>query len=78
MTDAQLAVAALHVAVAALVVDVLILAWLVGTWFWEGHHKRCKVEVRCTDCGIRTETDCAHRVVGTLEPTKPWPRPERP
>jgi hypothetical protein len=31
--------------------DVAILCWLVGTWFYEGHHRRCSVLVRCDKCG---------------------------
>ena len=43
----------------AAIIDVLILAWLVGTWFFEGHHKRCRVEVTCPSCGRSTETCCS-------------------
>lgn len=43
--------------------DALILAWLVFTWVYEGHHKRCKVDflVTCSSCGqeLKTETQCA-------------------
>lgn len=39
-------------------IDVLILAWLVGTWFYEGHHKRCKVTVECPHCGETSEQPC--------------------
>lgn len=46
-------------AVGALVVDVLILAWLVFTWFFEGHHKRCRVEVVCPNCGGTASAGCA-------------------
>lgn len=44
--------------------DVAIIAWLVFTWFFEGHHKRCKVdiEVTCKHCArdIEVEADCVH------------------
>lgn len=47
----------------AAVTDVAILGWLVGTWFYEGNHKQCKVDVdvTCKHCGrhVETETDCA-------------------
>lgn len=33
------------------ILDALILLWLVGTWFWEGHHRRCTVISRCPTCG---------------------------
>jgi hypothetical protein len=39
--------------------DGLILAWLVGTWFYEGHHRRCTVIVRCPKCGEQTSTPCS-------------------
>jgi hypothetical protein len=38
--------------------DVLILAWLVGTWFYEGHHKKCEVTVTCDHCGNTAEHRC--------------------
>jgi len=50
--------AALIVSIGALVVDVMILAWLVFTWFYEGHHRRCKVEVTCPSCGDSCEVGC--------------------
>ena len=43
----------------ALVVDVLILTWLVATWFYEGHHRRCQVDVRCPRCGAESEAGCS-------------------
>lgn len=42
----------------SVVLDALILAWLVGTWFYEGHHRRCTVVVRCPDCGKGRDHDC--------------------
>lgn len=38
--------------------DLLILAWLIGTWFYEGHHRRCKVEVVCPRCGQDHDQEC--------------------
>lgn len=50
-------------AIVCAVADVFIAAWLVGTWFFEGHHKRCKVDVlvTCKRCGneFSAEADCA-------------------
>lgn len=40
------------------VMDTLILAWLVGTWFYEGHHRQCEVEVTCNHCGKTKPTWC--------------------
>lgn len=45
-------------AVAGVVLDALILAWLIGTWFYEGHHRRCAVVVRCPKCGEETAAPC--------------------
>ncbi len=46
----------------ALAADVAILLWLIGTWFYEGNHRRCKVTVVCSHCGKKTDTECvAHR-----------------
>lgn len=42
-----------------LFVDVAILAWLIGTWFYEGHHRRCRVEVECKSCGAKADHDCS-------------------
>jgi hypothetical protein len=47
------------VSTVAVVADVLILAWLVGTWFYEGHHKRCIVETTCPECAERSAHGCA-------------------
>lgn len=44
--------------VGAFVIDIMILAWLVGTWFYEGHHRRCKVEVTCGHCGKTSQVGC--------------------
>lgn len=41
------------------VLDALILAWLVATWFYEGHHRRCTVLTRCPHCGAESSTPCA-------------------
>ncbi len=41
------------------VLDALILAWLIGTWFYEGHHRRCSVVCRCDKCGVETAVPCA-------------------
>lgn len=40
------------------VFDLLILAWLVGTWFYEGHHRRCSVIARCDKCGHESSNNC--------------------
>lgn len=40
------------------VVDVSILAWLVGTWFFEGNHKKCRVSVACPHCGGISDQRC--------------------
>ncbi len=41
------------------VLDFLILAWLIGTWFYEGHHRRCTVIQECPVCGSRHDLHCA-------------------
>jgi hypothetical protein len=41
------------------IVDCLILLWLVGTWFYEGHHKKCQVTALCPKCGATTDFPCA-------------------
>jgi len=38
--------------------DILILAWLVGTWFYEGHHMRCKIRVVCPHCSLQHNHEC--------------------
>lgn len=43
---------------AILFCDGAILAWLVGTWFYEGHHRQCRVDVSCPRCGETTSRDC--------------------
>lgn len=43
------------------VLDALILAWLIGTWFFEGNHKRCKVIVSCEHGGKEVAHDCENR-----------------
>jgi len=40
------------------ILDFLILAWLVGTWFYEGHHRRCTVIVTCDKCGCDSSAPC--------------------
>lgn len=40
------------------VLDFLILLWLVATWFYEGHHRRCKIEVVCPACGKSKDECC--------------------
>lgn len=48
-----------------------IMGWLVGTWFFEGHHKRCQVDVlvTCKHCGaeLQAETDCSAVAGGHVE-----------
>jgi hypothetical protein len=39
--------------------DLAILLWLVSTWFYEGHHRRCTVITRCPKCGAEGTTRCA-------------------
>lgn len=41
------------------VLDLLILLWLISTWFYEGHHRRCTVIQRCPKCGGEKDTHCA-------------------
>lgn len=40
------------------ILDACILLWLVGTWFYEGHHKRCTVETLCPCCKEKSSVDC--------------------
>lgn len=40
------------------VLDGLILAWLIGTWFYEGNHKKCQVNTICPECGKKTDVTC--------------------
>lgn len=40
------------------ILDAAILVWLVGTWFYEGHHRRCTVIVTCPKCGEKTDAPC--------------------
>jgi hypothetical protein len=42
----------------AVALDAAILLWLVFTWFYEGHHKRCKVEAICPVCKHDSIIDC--------------------
>lgn len=42
-----------------LAVDCCILTWLIATWFYEGHHKRCAVTVYCPTCKKQYEEICA-------------------
>jgi hypothetical protein len=42
----------------ATVLDALILAWLIGTWFYEGHHRRCSVVAICPQCGDQSDSPC--------------------
>lgn len=41
-----------------LAADIAILAWLVGTWFYEGHHKKCEVTLICPHCGNESDAAC--------------------
>lgn len=41
------------------ILDFLILAWLIGTWFYEGHHRRCTVITKCPKCGDEESIHCA-------------------
>lgn len=40
------------------VLDACILLWLVGTWFYEGHHRRCTVIAKCPTCGGESSIPC--------------------
>ncbi len=40
------------------ILDALILLWLIGTWFYEGHHRRCTVIVKCPKCGEESGDKC--------------------
>lgn len=40
------------------VLDAAILVWLIGTWFFEGHHRRCVVLTKCDGCGDVREHGC--------------------
>jgi hypothetical protein len=40
------------------VLDGLILLWLVGTWFYEGHHRACSVATVCRRCGSMGDEEC--------------------
>lgn len=44
--------------IATVVLDALILGWLIGTWFYEGHHRRCSVVVICKACGSTSAMPC--------------------
>lgn len=46
------------------IMDTLILAWLVVTWFYEGHHKQCQVEVTCSSCGASAHETCKSNKAG--------------
>ena len=58
--------------------DFLILAWLVATWFYEGHHKRCRVEVVCPTChqvleDLRCASDRRHALLLLKMGVERWP-----
>lgn len=38
--------------------DAAILVWLIGTWFYEGHHRRCTVVVTCRLCKAKSTKKC--------------------
>jgi len=40
------------------IIDTGILAFLLFDWFWQGHHKKCKVEVECPKCKEKHEQCC--------------------
>lgn len=40
------------------ILDAAILFWLIGTWFYEGHHQRCTVKTVCPKCGEKSATKC--------------------
>ena len=50
--------AVLLISVMTLFFDGAILAWLIGTWFYEGNHHRCRVEVVCSHCGRVGDQPC--------------------
>ncbi len=41
------------------ILDLMILLWLMATWFYEGHHRRCTVIQRCPKCGEEKAVHCA-------------------
>lgn len=41
------------------VLDAAILLWLITTWFYEGHHRRCTVIQVCKKCGESTDLHCS-------------------
>jgi hypothetical protein len=41
-----------------LLLDLGILLWLIGTWFYEGHHRRCTVLTKCPKCGKESSLRC--------------------
>lgn len=43
---------------ATFLADIAILGWLVVTWFYEGHHRRCEVAVTCPHCGQDSSAAC--------------------
>jgi hypothetical protein len=49
----------LALAIVGVAADVFIAGWLVFTFFWEGHHKRCRVELVCPNCGTASSAGCA-------------------
>jgi hypothetical protein len=40
------------------ILDAAILVWLIGTWFYEGHHRRCTVVLTCAKCGEVSDACC--------------------
>ena len=40
------------------VLDACILGWLIVTWFYEGHHRRCEVQLHCPNCGAESKVRC--------------------
>lgn len=50
---------AILIAALALFFDAFIAAWLVFTWFYEGNHKKCEVDVTCSACGHKKSHKCS-------------------
>lgn len=41
-----------------MLLDFCILTWLISTWFYEGHHRRCTVITKCPTCGGEAAVPC--------------------
>jgi hypothetical protein len=41
-----------------ILLDAGILLFLVFTWFYEGHHRRCTIITKCPNCGTEGAVTC--------------------